>query len=366
MSRFPTHDVDQRDSNEVAAYARSVRRVLAVVAAAAMIAGSLAIRSAIDRDRSDAAQVLRLTCATELDAACRRIAADDDRVELTVEPAGVTADRLATLDAAPDLDGWLVAAPWPEIVDGQRRARALAPLFSAERPTVARSPLVFVIWRDRFAALSPRCPAPASPGWRCLGEAAATPGGWAAVGGRPEWGPVKPGHASPDTDGVGLLVLGQAVVGFFGRTDLSSADLDDEAFTRWFAALERAVPPAAGSPLESMLVVGPAAFDAAGTTEAEAVPLISRSARGDALTLLYPSPMATADVVLATTGGGREPRSLRERLDSDEGRQALTDTGWRVGSGSRPDLPALAATSGLPSPGFLDALRGRWREVARR
>ena len=343
-----------------------MRRVLAVVAAAAMIAGSLAIRSARDGDGSDSARVLRLTCATELDAACRRMSEDDDRVQLTVEPAGVTADRLAALDGAPGLDGWLVTAPWPEIVDGQRGARALPPLFSAERPTVARSPLVFVVWKDRFAALGARCPAPASPGWRCLGEAAGTPGGWAAAGGRAEWGPVKPGHGPPDTDGVGLLVLGQAVAAFFGRSDLSSADLDDDGFSRWFAALERAVPPTAGSPLESMLVVGPAAFDAAGTTEAEAVPLVSRSARRDALTLLYPSPMATADVVLATVGGGGETSSLRELVRGDGGRAALGDTGWRVGSGHRPDLPALPATSGLPSPGFLDALRGRWREVARR
>ncbi|HWC09857.1 MAG TPA: hypothetical protein VG455_01405, partial [Acidimicrobiales bacterium] len=189
---------------------------------------------------------------------------------------------------------------------------------------------------------------------------------WAAVGGRPEWGPVKPGHAPPGTDGVGLLVLGQAVVAFFGRADLSSADLEDEDFTRWFGGLEEAVPPAAGSPLETMLVVGPAAFDAVGTTEAEAVPLVSNSARRDALTLLYPSPMATADVVLATAGGGGVSKPLRELVGGGEGRTALTDTGWRVGAGNRPGMPPLAATSGLPSPGLLDALRGRWREVARR
>ena len=343
-----------------------MRRVLAVVAAAAMIAGSLAIRSALDRDRTEAARVLRLTCATELDAACSRMAEQDDRLVVTVEPAGVTADRLASVEADAGLDGWLVPAPWPDIVDGQRRARALPALFVGERPTVARSPLVLVLWKDRAAALNPRCPAPGGLGWRCLGEAAGTPGGWAAVGGRPEWGPVKPGHASPDADGIGLLVLGQAVAGWFGRADLSTADLEDEAFTRWFAGLERAVPPSAGSPLQSMLVQGPAAFDAAGTTEAEATPLVGGSARRDALSLLYPSPMATADVVLAT-GSERSPASsLRDLVRGDRGRSALADAGWRVGTGGRPDAPALAASSGLPSPGLLDALRARWREVARR
>ena len=343
-----------------------MRRVLAVVAAAAMIAGSLAIRSALDRDRSEAAQVLRLTCAVELEAACSRMAETDDRLVLTVEPAGVTADRLASVDTDAGLDGWLVPDPWPEIVDGRRRARALPALFAGDRPTVARSPLVLAVWKDRAAALAPRCPPPAGVGWRCLGEAAATPGGWPAVGGRPEWGPVKPGHASPDTDGIGLLVLGHAVVGWFGRADLSTADLEDEAFARWFAGLERAVPPSAGSPLQSMLVVGPAAFDAAGTTEAEGGPLVAGSARRDALSLLYPSPMATADLVLATLGEKGPGASLRDLVRGEDGRKALTDAGWRVGGGNRPGAPSLAASSGLPSAGLLDALRGRWREVARR
>ncbi len=342
-----------------------MRRVLAVVAAAAMIAGSLAIRSALDRDRSEAAQVLRLTCASELEAVCQRVA-DDDRVALTLEPAGTTADRLASGDADPGLDGWLAPAPWPEIVDARRRSQALPALFSTERPTLARSALVLVAWKDRTAALSPRCPAPAGFGWRCLGEAAGTAGGWAAVGGRPEWGPVKPGHASPDTDGIGLLVLGQAVVGWFGRADLSTADLDDEAFTRWFAGLERAVPTTPGSPLQSMLVVGPAAFDAVGTTEAEAAPLVSRSARRDALNLLYPSPMATADVVLATVEAAPAAASLGRLLRGDEARRAFDAAGWRVGTGARPDAPALPPTNGLPPPGLLDALRDRWREAVRR
>ena len=344
-----------------------MRRVLAVVAAAAMIAGSLAIRSALDRDRSEAAQVLRLACASELEAVCRRVAEDDDRVALTVEPAGATADRLASADADPGLDGWLAPAPWPDIVDGRRRSRALPPLFAGERPTLARSALVLVAWRDRAAALGPRCPPPGGFGWRCLGEAAGIAGGWAAVGGRPEWGPVKPGHASPDTDGIGLLVLGQAVVSWFGRADLSTADLDDEAFARWFAGLERAVPAtAAASPLQNMLVVGPAAFDAVGTTEAEATPLVSRSARRDALNLLYPSPMATADVVLATVERSPAATSLRRVVQGNEARAAFETAGWRVGTGARPDAPALPPTSGLPSPGLLDALRDRWREAVRR
>jgi hypothetical protein len=347
-----------------------VRRVLAVVAAAAMVAGSLALRSRLDRRETERSQVLRLTCSAELEPACRQLEeAGDSRLQVTVEAAGSTAARLVASDADPGLDGWLVTAPWPDMVDLQRQARARQPLFGSDRPRLARSPLVMVVAKERAAALAPRCPG-GTVGWRCLGEAAATEGGWAAVGGRPEWGPVKPGHASPGTDGIGALVLAQAVAAWFGRADLSTVDLEDDAFQRWFAALERAVPASSSSPLTTLLVTGPAAVDAVGTTEAEAGPLLAQSARRDALTLLYPSPMATADVVLATPAGGGPREAVTRAVGGDDGKEALAAAGWRVDGQRRaegvPDSPPLATGDGLPPPGLIEALRVRWREVTGR
>ncbi|MGI9023740.1 MAG: substrate-binding domain-containing protein [Acidimicrobiales bacterium] len=345
-----------------------MRRVLAVVAAAAMVAGSVALRARLDRNEVASSQVLRLTCAAELAPACEALADDDDRIELTLQAAGTTADRLVTAEGDLGLDGWLTTAPWPVIVDQQRQARSLEPLFGPPGPTIARSPLVIAVWKDRAAALGPRCGGPV--GWKCLGEAAGTTGGWAAIGGRPEWGPVKVRHAPPSTDAVGLVVLGQAVASWFGRTDVSTIDLDDEAFQTWFAGLERSAS-ATGSSLETMLAVGRSDFDAAGTTEAEAAPLLARAARGKDVDLLYPSPMATADVVSAVpVGDTKVPAALRGVAEGSTGRRALAAAGWRVEGEGRaqgvPDTPPLPDTSGLPSPGLLDALRARWHEVTGR
>jgi hypothetical protein len=333
-----------------------------------MVLGSLALRDGLDRRQEERTTVLRLVCATELAAVCERLGDDGSRVDVTVEAAGATADRLVRAEDGPELDGWLVSAPWPEIVDGARRARALPPLFGPPEAPLARSPLVLVVWKDRAAVLAPRCEG-GQVGWRCLGDAAATPGGWPALGGRPEWGPFKPGHGDATTDDVGLLVLGQAVAAFMGRSDLSTADLDDAGFERWFTALERAVPASATSPLGSMLVTGPAAYDAVGTTEAEARPLLERSARGRDLALLYPSPMATADLVLATPEASPAGRRLRQAVAGDTGRRALADAGFRVAGvrdAATAGAPALPATSVLPSPGLLDAIRSRAREVTGR
>ena len=348
-----------------------MRRVLAVVAAAAMVAGSLAVRSRLDEREDERSQVLRLTCATELEAACRQLEGGDARLQVTVEPAGTTAARLAGVEGDTGLDGWLTTGPWPEIVDIERQGAALEPLFTASRSALARSPLVLIVAKERAAVLAPRCPPDGTVSWRCLGEAAATPGGWAALG-RPEWGDVKPRHASPVSDGIGALVLGQAVSAWFGRTDLSTADLEDEAFQQWFAGLGGAVARSAGSPLNTLLVAGPAAVDAVGTTEAEAGPALASAApaRRDSLTLLYPSPMATADVVLATPATGGPSESLSRLVGGGEGREALAAAGWRVDGERRApgvnDNPPLAPGSGLPSSGLLAALRDRWSEVTRR
>lgn len=336
--------------------------MLAVLAAAAMIGGAVAVRSRIDRDGAgDSAG--RLTCASELEAVCETLRRErGERLTVVVEPAGVTADRLAAAPGDPGLDGWLVSAPWPEIVDGRRRARALPRLFEPAGEPLARSPLVLVTWKDRAGVLAQRCDNE-TVDWRCLGAAAAIQGGWAAIGGQPGWGPVKPGYGRPSTDDIGLLVLGQAVSSYFGRADLSTADLEDEGFRGWFGGLVRSAPPSAGSPLVVMLAAGPSAYDAVGTTLAEAGPLVARSSRRASLTVLYPAPMATADVVLASPGGDAG-RRLRQAVTGDAV-PALARAGWLAEGQRRAegiDIDRVPDGSGLPSPGLLDALQTRWKE----
>ncbi len=217
-----------------------------------MIVGAMVVRGRLDDRNEDAGQVYRLVCAADLGQVCAEL--DDafpGRVDVTVEGAGATADRLRRLDGDPELDGWLVADPWPALVDEARRAGRSLPCSTPRPPPLARSPLVIVAWKDRAGALAPTCPG-GKVGWKCLGDAA----------GRPD---AKVGHADAARDGTGLLVLAQATVEWFdGRTDLSTFDLDDEGFQRWFAALERPMEPAASSPLDRMLLIGRAVYDFVG------------------------------------------------------------------------------------------------------
>lgn len=359
-----------------------MKRVLALLVALALLGGAFLVREQVLGDDGSGAEdgtptsgsddeQARLVCATELAEACEALAADVDGIVLTVEPAGVTADRLTSPDTDaldPGLDAWLVPAPWPDIV-AEGRARAGLPAVLApttDLPVLARSPLVLAVWDDRAEVLGTVCAGEIT--WACVGEVAGE--AWADLGGSPTWGPVKPGHDSPAPSARGLGVLSQAATSFFGRSDLTANDLAEPAFQSWFARLERAVPtfePSTGSAFDQMVVVGPASFDAVGTTESQAGPLLARSpARADAITLLYPSPVASLDVVLAGTTTGAAER-LESVVAGEAGAGALATAGWRVPG--QPDAvgvsptPALPDGSNLPPAGTQEALRQLWVEV---
>lgn len=342
-------------------------RLLAFMAAIAMVVGATAVRNRMEDKENRASTVLRLVCATELGPVCEAIAGDEaaGRIEVTVEPAAVTSDRLSSgsegAAAAQEIDGWLVTAPWPVIVAETRGRAGMEPLVSAG-PVLGRSPVVMAVWPDRGAVLARHCKAPQVT-WRCLGDNAGRR--WEELGGQPTWGPVKPGHPAVSS-ATGLAVLGGATAGYFGRSDVVRLDLDDDGYRDWLTRLERSIPNRSASPLEDMLLAGPAAFDAVGTIEAEAGPLLARSARTERPQLIYPAPVATADVVLGTVRS-RRAQLLAELIGKSVGRRALAASGWRVRgeplTRGVPAAPALPPSSRLPDPGVLEAMRQVVREI---
>jgi hypothetical protein len=317
-----------------------VRRLLAFVVAVAMVAGALVIRARRDDGNSGGTQARKgrpvIACAVELTDACRALSADV-AVDVVYEPAAVTLDHL-TAKGLPPVDGWVVPQPWPAIADDVRRRAAEDAVLDAG-PALARSPLALVVNRERAAKL----PCPGGIQWRCLGDAAAKRT-WAAVGGSPSWGQIKIAHGDPRNSAIGLLVVGQATAGYLGRETFSSNDLqDDDGYSPWLAGLEAAVPPgtfSSVSPLSDMLTRFPAGYDVVATTAAEARAIVDANrARVD---LIYPSPMASADVVLAAVKGGRAVTQLREPL-----RAALREARW--------DAPGSGGNR-LPSAGVLEYL----------
>ncbi len=177
-----------------------MRRLLATVAAIAMVVVAVVARSSFDEGEGrpsapDGAGELRLVCASELAEACTALVssvAADGAVDVVVEEATATADRLASAPGGETpIDAWLVAQPWPAMVDQVRTAAGAPPLFGPDLPTIARSPLVAVGGPDDEGC-----------GWRCLGDRAGA-------------GELRVGWRSPAGTSVGLLTVGAATTGYF-------------------------------------------------------------------------------------------------------------------------------------------------------
>ena len=332
-----------------------------------MVFGALYVRGTFIDAEGDGIltpdEPVRLVCAAELRPVCEAVRSD--AVTVRSEEAGQTAAALTAPDTT-NGDLWLTLAPWPTIVTEARQRATLEPLADPDvQPLVlGRSPLVLVVAQERAAVLARHC-RDTDFSWGCIGRVAA--GTWQDAGGQRAWGRIKPAHADPTTNATGLLVLGQAVSDFLGRAQFSTRDLDDDELLTWLTNLEQAVPRGTGlanSPLEQKLQFGPARFDVVGTTEAEAGPLLERSAdRAQGLIMRPAKPLVVAEVVLAPLRPGEQERfgDVVEPLKA-----ALAAAGWVVegeplaaGVGATP----LPDDAGIPPAGALDALRTRVEEI---
>jgi hypothetical protein len=201
--------------------------------------------------------------------------------------------------------------------------------------------------------------------WKCVGEVAGRP--WDTIGGQTSWGRVRPAHGDPTLSATGLAVLSQATSEFLGNEGYSRNDLElNPEYADWLTTLEQAVPPSAfGSRSLFLDMLQRPEYDAVGTTEAEAGPTLAAADpdRRRQVTLLYPDPVISADVVLATATGA-DGGAVADLAASDDLRDALARTGWRVPRRPRADgvrsTPVLRPGSGLPDAGVLVALQDTW------
>lgn len=326
-------------------------RVAALLGAIAMVVGAVVIRNRINDNNAGRNETLELWCAQELDEVCNDIAdTDEARVTVTVEDASATADRLTEAGAA-DFDGWLTFDPFPQMVEQAREAQSRSRLFDRVSQPIARSPVSLVMWKERAAALSSRCKGPVN--WTCLGEAADNP--WKSAGGRDQWGAVKTAIPDPSITGTGLLALGGATAAFAGTTDVSRVELEEnDTFGVWLANLKHSQVP--GADLARMLAGGPAIVDAVAALEAQTRPVLRSAANAGQVDTIYPSPVATADVVLGTVASQRSAR-LAELVEGKAGQDALARAEWKTANAGLPP------GNGLPDPGLLAYLREAWRNV---
>lgn len=338
-----------------------MKRLVALIAALAMIGGAWWIRTSIIDDDSGGGDggggdSLHLVCGPDLSDVCEDLAAANDSIELTIVDEGTTADALSLSDARADFDAWLTVGPWAQIVADNREAtgaEGAGPLGETSS-VLGRSPVTFVGPADRIEALTAHC---GTVSWVCIGDSSGQQ--WSNLGGQPGWGAFRAGLAPPES-GAGLIALDQAMADRSDSTSWSTADLDDWA--GWLNQLT-AVAFVDADPL-NLLLTRPGSFSVAAPLEQESGPLLQRPANESRYALLYPEPVVTADVTLSAAAG-RDVDDLLDRIGADRMAEALAQNGWRVAGQPAVDGvgggPALPTSANLASPGALQALRERWR-----
>jgi hypothetical protein len=313
-----------------------------LLAAVAMIVGAVVIRSRIEGDDTQtvtskpaASGPLTIACVTELADACQAIQKDHPTVTIRVEDAATTAQALAK--GGDGIDGWLTLEPWPDIANDLVTDR----IFETATP-IASSPFVIAMVKEREVVLAPACPGDVV-GWKCLGDKVGHP--WTEItGGVPSWGNITVGNP-PLTSATGLLLFGNAVTGYFGRTDIATNDFDD-AFNAWRSRMKTTFMET--DPFTAFVTQLPAKFAAVGVTAAEEQTNIGTKA--DKVTVINPMPQATAVVTLAPVGSGDRAHQVGQLATGASLLEGLKAQGWAVGS--------IPPETGLPDAGVLLALSG--------
>ncbi len=182
------------------------------------------------------------------------------------------------------------------LVAADYRARHQADLFAtsgedAPQPLVI-TPLVFVAWEDRGAALLKA--SGGNLGWRTLHAGVTAPEGWPALGGSASWGFVKVGHSDPMRSNSGLQALYAMSLDYYGkRGGIEVSDLLRPAFQGFVREVEKGVPtlePSTDAFMTDMLRFGPSKYDVAVVYESVALSHIGTAdGRWGKLRVYYPA-----------------------------------------------------------------------------
>lgn len=351
-----------------------MKRLLALLGAAAMIAAALYARSAFfpgkaAQDEANPTILVKMVCAEEIERYCR---ASVDRF-LAAKPKVAEGRRvdvdLTTMDSADAAKAigagkisplvWVPASTaYVDQVNSDWRARTGTDLFlkSGEYQVlpIAESPMVFLGPRDRLDILARSCGGALE--WPCIREAVVKDGGWGALGGNPNWGLVKFGYANPVTTNEGLQALSLMSYGFYGKaSDLTPGDITNPSYVQFIRDIGKSVDQFAETAADyerNLAIRCPGAYDVALAYEFVAATDIS-TLRGKecGLKAYYPSidvktdfPFAIAVTKKSTAIDKDAALKLRDYFYSVANQKEALRYGLRP---TNPDVP-LAGTSGNP------------------
>ena len=155
---------------------------------------------------------------------------------------------------------------------------------------LALSPMVFVIWDERYQAFQQKYKAVS---FATIGQALQEKGGWDAIAGKPEWGLFKFGHTHPNESNSGLMAIVLAAYSYEKKTkSLELKDIVDVSFQNWLQNFERGVSGlsnSTGNMMREMVLKGPSSYDALLVYESVAIDYLKNAeGRWGQIRVVYP------------------------------------------------------------------------------
>ena len=215
---------------------------------------------------------------------------DGKRIKINLIPMGSLEGAHALLSGDQRIQVWSPAsAVYKDIFVQEWQIKYGQNPILKEEP-IALSPMVFVMWDERYQAFIPKYK---TLSFLTVSQALEEKGGWDSIAHKPEWGLFKFGHTHPNESNSGLMTIVLAAYAYHKKTKgLELKDVVDVGFQNWLQGLERDVSGlsnSTGNMMREMVLKGPSSYDALFVYESVTIDYLKNAeGRWGQLRIVYP------------------------------------------------------------------------------
>jgi hypothetical protein len=221
------------------------------------------------------------------------------------------------------------------LTDGEYRARPLA-----------ISLLTWGIYNSRAEVLEKKF---GSISWKTIHDAAIAAGGWAELGGQPDWGFFKLAISNPRKNISGLQAMVAAAGEYYGKTNIAVEDVTNPEFQAWLGEILSSMSDLSGGTytVDDLALFGYTTGDAGQLLESDLLTNMQgiQSRWADPLRLVYPEYVTWFDFPL-TVWMGPETSALEKNAALEFEKYLLSEEVQKkaLAYGLRPANPNVAVT----------------------
>ena len=177
--------------------------------------------------------------------------------------------------------------------------------YAVVAPSLATTSLVWGIYSDRAEILNT-----STLDWNTA-QQATVKGSWASLGGKTEWGFVKPAFAPPQSSTAGFIALLSAAAAYSKTGQITDSLVTDSGFQSWMQPVVEAMTASSDSPITLMASQGSSRIDFALLPESDWLLYYSQIEARQPIHFSYPAYTLTFDMPFAVWSGSETNQAER-------------------------------------------------------